>query len=95
MWTYFSTKENQGKCSINSIIEIIIRATENTSQAELDMAKKKVIKESAKRENLSPGKTVGHLTKISSLFPGEVFPDKLCTTCKYKKLFVFCLLLSN
>ena len=95
MWTYFSTKKNQGKRSRNSIIEIIIRATENTSQAELDMAKEKVIKESAKRENLSPGKTVRHLTKISSLFPGEVFPDKLCTTCEYKKLFVLCSLLSN
>ena len=28
-------------------------------------------------ENSSSGKNIRHLTKISSLFPDEVFPDKL------------------
>ena len=52
------------------------------------MAKEQVKKESAKRENLSSekivcrgkfssGKNIRHLTKISLLFPDEVFPDKV------------------
>ena len=39
-----------------SIPEIIIVATDNTSQAEVDMAKEEVKEESAKRECVSLGK---------------------------------------
>ena len=51
--SYFSVMENESKRSRISIPEIIITATDNASQAEVDMAKDEVKKESAKRENLS------------------------------------------
>ena len=46
----FSAKENESKRSRISISEIIILATDNATQAEVDMAKDKVKKESAKRQ---------------------------------------------
>ena len=51
--SYFSVMENESKRSRISIPEIIITATDNASQAEVDMAKEEVKKESAKRVNLS------------------------------------------
>ena len=48
--SYFSAKENESKPSRISIPEIIITATDNASQAQVDMAKEEVKKESAKRK---------------------------------------------
>ena len=48
--SYFSAKENESKRSRISVPEIIITATDNASQAEADMAKEEVKKESAKRQ---------------------------------------------
>ena len=47
--SYFSTKENESKRSKISIPEIIVTATNNANQAEVDTAKEQVKKESAKR----------------------------------------------
>ena len=50
MRSYFSAKENESKRSRISIPEIIITATDNASQAEVDIAKEEVKKESTKRQ---------------------------------------------
>ena len=47
---YFSAKENESNFSRISIPDIIITATDNASQAEVDMAKEEVKKERAKRQ---------------------------------------------
>ena len=46
----FSAKENESKRSRISIPKITTIATDNASQAEVDMAKEEVNKESAKRQ---------------------------------------------
>ena len=48
--SYFSAKVNECKRSRISIPEIIITATDNASQAEVDMTKEEVKKESATRQ---------------------------------------------
>ena len=47
--SYFSNKEKESKRSRVLISEINITVTDNASQAEVDMAKEEVKKESAKR----------------------------------------------
>ena len=49
MHPYFSVKENENKCSRISVPEIIITATDNTSQVKTYMEKEEVKKESAER----------------------------------------------
>ena len=48
--SYFSAKVNESKRSRISIPGIIITATDNASQADVDMAKEEVKKESATRQ---------------------------------------------
>ena len=97
--SYFSVKENENKCSRISIPEIIITATDNTSQAKTYMEKEEVKKESAEREKYQNvpekvRKKVGRYALIHGTKPAVDKYSKICpkhnlntwkTKCKTNK----------
>ena len=72
----FSVKENESKRSRISILKITTIATDNASQAEVDMAKEEVNKESTKRQkyqNVPEKDRTGQ--KLQSIITPKVTPS--------------------
>ena len=78
MRSYFSAKENESKRSRISVPGIIITATDNASQAEVDMAKEEVKKESAKRQKYQtvPGKVRKEVGRYALIHRTKAAVDK-------------------
>ena len=63
--------------STKSFVEGKLVYREILSSVKINRRRKQFVGENFRWEKFSQGKNIRHLTKILSLFPDEVFPDKV------------------